>query len=101
MPVFVNPRLVDRHKSRLSGRELPAKGLDGGCKSVQNECLSGPWPDAGNPVDGDVSDVAGLSGFRRWELDIRTEISVSQTLQQGRGASFGDVRPPVNDEIFN
>lgn len=74
---------------------------DDGCRSVQNECLSGPWSDAGNPVDGDVSDVAGLSDFRRWKLDIRSEISVSQMLQQGRGASFGDTRPPVNDQILN
>jgi hypothetical protein len=82
-------------------RSSAGVGFVGRCKSPRNERLSGPWSDTRNPVDPDVSDIAGLSGFRRWELDIRSEIGASQTLQQGRGASFGDACRPVNDEILN
>jgi hypothetical protein len=63
--------------------------------------LPDPRPDAGNPVDRDVSDVAGTSGFRRWELNIRSEVGVGQTLQQGRCAPLSDSCRPVNDEILD
>jgi hypothetical protein len=63
--------------------------------------LACPWPDPGEPVDGDVGDVAGLGRVRRWELDIRPEVDVSELLEKCGGTSFRDTSSAVDDEVLN
>jgi hypothetical protein len=63
--------------------------------------LACPWPDPGDPIDGDVGDEAGSGHTRRWELDIRPKVGVSESLEKRWGASLGDTSSAVNDEVLN
>jgi hypothetical protein len=42
-----------------------------------------------------------LGCARRWELDIRPKVGVSELLEKFGGASFGDSSSAVDDEVLN
>jgi len=60
-----------------------------------------PWPDPGDPVDGDVGDVTGLDRAGRWELDIRPKVDVSKLLEKCGSTSFRDASSAVDDQVLN
>jgi len=63
--------------------------------------LRRPWPDACDPVDGDVGDIAGHSSLGRWELNLGPKVRVSEPLEKSGSAPFGDMSCPVDDEVLN
>lgn len=62
--------------------------------------LARPGTDPADPLHRYMCDVA-----RRWiihggKFDIRSEVDMGQSLQQGRSAALGDVRATVDDEVL-
>jgi hypothetical protein len=60
-----------------------------------------PRPDARDPLDGDVGDIAGHGSLGWGELNLGPKVRVSEPLEKSRSAPFGDTSYPVDDEILD
>jgi hypothetical protein len=88
-------RLYDVSGSMQQTRVEPASGIR------LDRLVASPWSDAGDPVDSDVGDVAGLGCARWWELDVRPKVGMSESLKKSGGSSFRDTGCAVDDQVLN
>src|SRR5690349_16935676 len=68
--------------------------------SVRSAVRAGPGPDAADPLDRDVRDVARWRIVHPRELHVGPEVGVRQPLEQLGGAAFGDAGQAVDDHVF-
>jgi hypothetical protein len=61
---------------------------------------SGPRSDAGHAVHRDVGDVSGWGVIHWREADPRTEVGVSELLQQLGSSSLGNARRAIDHEVL-